>query len=166
MAVRLYFCFGCNGYFKKEDVLAPCDLIPIGGCNYCSSEARFKANAAQNIIKRYNMRWGEYPEILLEIEVLRCKLNHVFAGKETKYITYKTGSMVTKVTNSQEIREALNENLEAILTGKRKLIVAKEVNNTLGKILNDVKMELMQNAITGNREQIGWFNNQKQLQNG
>jgi hypothetical protein len=61
------------------------------------------------------------------------------------------------------MREALNENLYGLLTGKRKPLIVKEVNNTLGKMLNDVKMEMMQNALSGNRETITWFNHQKQI---
>lgn len=64
----------------------------------------------------------------------------------------------SQVTNSTEMRQALNENLHALLTKKRKLPVVKEVNNTLGKILLDVRMELMQNALTGERNSISWFN--------
>lgn len=65
--------------------------------------------------------------------------------------------MITSVTNSQDMRLALNENLHGLLTGKRKPLVVKEVNNTLGKILCDVKMEMMQNALSGNRTQISWY---------
>lgn len=65
--------------------------------------------------------------------------------------------MITTVTNSHDMRQALNENLNGLLTGKRKPLVVKEVNNTLGKMLNDVKMEIMQNAMSGNRNQISWF---------
>lgn len=70
---------------------------------------------------------------------------------------FKKQKMITQVNNSTEMRQALNENLSALLTKKRKLIVAKEVNNTLGKILSDVKLEMMQNALSGNRETISWF---------
>lgn len=73
--------------------------------------------------------------------------------------------MITKVTNSSEMREALNENLYGLLTGKRKPLIVKEVNNTLGKILGDVKMEMMQNAMCGVRDRITWFDNTKQLTN-
>ncbi len=72
--------------------------------------------------------------------------------------------MITQVNNSNEMRQALNENLYGLLTGKRKPLIVKEVNNTLGKILGDVKMEMMQNALSGNRETISWFSNQKVLE--
>lgn len=65
--------------------------------------------------------------------------------------------MITSVTNSFEMRKALNENLHGLLTGKRKPPIVKEVNNTLGKMLSDVKMEMMQNMLSGNRNQISWF---------
>jgi hypothetical protein len=55
------------------------------------------------------------------------------------------------------MRKALNENLHGLLTGKRKPLIVKEVNNTLGKLLTDVKMEMMQNALAGSRATISWF---------
>ena len=78
--------------------------------------------------------------------------------------------MTTTVTCSQDMRKALNENLHALLTGKRKPLIVKEVNNTLGKILSDVKMEMMQNALCGVTTRISWFDrnivSDKALQNG
>jgi hypothetical protein len=71
--------------------------------------------------------------------------------------------MITQVNNSDDMRKALNENLHGLLTGKRKPLVVKEVNNTLGKILSDVKMEMMQNALSGNRERISWYSNDIKL---
>ena len=65
--------------------------------------------------------------------------------------------MITTITNSHDMRQALNENLHGLLTGKRKPLIVKEVNNTLGKMLCDVKMEMMQNALSGNRNTITWF---------
>jgi len=65
--------------------------------------------------------------------------------------------MITSVTCSADLRQAVNENFYGLLTGKRKIILAKEVNNTLGKLQADVKMEMMQNALMGNRNQISWF---------
>ena len=65
--------------------------------------------------------------------------------------------MTTTVTTSFDMRKALNENLHGLLTGKRKPLIVKEVNNTLGKILSDVKMEMMQNALSGNRNVITWY---------
>jgi hypothetical protein len=76
--------------------------------------------------------------------------------------------MTTQVTNSFEMRQALNENLHGLLTGKRKPLIVKEVNNTLGKMLSDVKMEMMQNMVEGSRARIAWFdrNISPSLENG
>jgi len=75
--------------------------------------------------------------------------------------------MLTQVNCSSEMRQALNENLHGLLTGKRKVLVVKEVNNTLGKLLADVKMEMLQNAMMGNRVSVSWYdrniNTRKQL---
>lgn len=65
--------------------------------------------------------------------------------------------MITSITCSKDMRLALNENLHGLLTGKRKPLIVKEVNNTLGKLLMDVKMEMMQNAMSGNRNTISWY---------
>lgn len=73
--------------------------------------------------------------------------------------------MTTAITCSKDMRQALNENLHGLLTGKRKPLIVKEVNNTLGKLLNDVKMELMYKALSGDRTPVSWFdrNMTKQL---
>lgn len=65
--------------------------------------------------------------------------------------------MITTVTCSRDMRAALNENLHGLLSGKRKPQVVKEVNNTLGKMINDVKMEIMVCQLTGDRKGIAWF---------
>jgi hypothetical protein len=65
--------------------------------------------------------------------------------------------MITDINCSEDMRKALNENLYGLLTGKRKPLVVKEVNNTLGKMLSDVKMEMMQQMLIGNRTGISWF---------
>lgn len=65
--------------------------------------------------------------------------------------------MTTRVNCSADMRQALNENFDGLLTGKRKPMIVKEVNNTLGKMLTDVKMEMMQNALVGSRAMISWF---------
>jgi hypothetical protein len=118
----------------------------------------FRNTAIAYILTAHNLRWGQYSEELLEIEIIRAKTRYAIRTGETKYITFKNEEMITQVNNSNELRQALNENLTALLTKKRKLLVAKEVNNTLGKIMMDVKMELMQNAMSGNQNTITWFN--------
>lgn len=65
--------------------------------------------------------------------------------------------MTTKVSNSTDMRQALNENLSSLLNGRRKPPIVKEVNNTLGKMLSDVKMELMNNSLAGKKVSIQWF---------
>lgn len=66
---------------------------------------------------------------------------------------------ITQVNNSKDMMVALNENLHGLLTGQRKPLVVREVNSTLGKMLINVKMELLQNAMSGNRTPIDWFAN-------
>lgn len=165
MENKTFRCYVCNGVFKNKYASGP--ILPFfrsADCQWCAHENRFIGNAKQNIINHYDLRCHNTPEELLEIEILRCKIRWVMAGKDATYITFKNSDMITQVNNSSDLRKALNENLHALLTQKRKLIVAKEVNNTLGKILSDVKMELMQNAITGDRRIISWFNeSSKQL---
>jgi hypothetical protein len=51
--------------------------------------------------------------------------------------------VTTKIENSKDCRKVLNENLYGLLSGTRKPMIVKEVNNTVGKMLSDVKMELM-----------------------
>lgn len=128
-------------------------------CKYCSHERYFTNIAIASILRIYDLRYGQYSDELLEIEIIRAKIRFILRGGETKYITFKQTDMITSVNNSTEMRQALNENLHALLTKKRKLPMAKEVNNTLGKMLIDVKMEIMNNAMTGNREGITWFAN-------
>lgn len=65
--------------------------------------------------------------------------------------------MITKVNNSPQLRAALNENLEGLLTGKRKPLTVKEVNNTLGKMLLDVKLEAQNKTLTGDKTGLSWF---------
>lgn len=145
-------CSECENNYAIEEMSKY-----IFSCKWCTIERQFRNTAIGYILKNYNLRCDEYPDELLKIEILRTKIRWVLAGNEKKYIIFKKTNMITKVNNSKEMRQALNENLEGILTNKRKLLVAKEVNNTLGKILGDVKMELMQNALSGNRELVTWF---------
>lgn len=75
--------------------------------------------------------------------------------------------VTTTINNSQDMRKALNENLHGLLVGTRKPPIVKEVNNTLGKMLSDVKMEMMQNALVNNNVVISWFgeSNKATIQN-
>jgi hypothetical protein len=65
--------------------------------------------------------------------------------------------MKTRIHNAKDAIDAYNENLEGLLSGKRKLPLAKEVNNTLGKLCGVVKMELIHKSITGDRGPMDWF---------
>lgn len=65
--------------------------------------------------------------------------------------------MITQVTCSKDMRQALNENLHGLLTGKRKAETVKEVNNTLGKLALDVAMELKHNQLIGSRSPLSWY---------
>lgn len=159
----------CNGMFLFEDVCYPHGAYEFyNRCRWCSHDRMFRNTAITYILNNYNLRSGQYSEELLEIETIRAKTRYALRTGETKYITFKSGNMITQVNNSVELRQALNENLHAILTKKRKLLVAKEINNTLGKIMMDVKMELMQNAMSGERGTISWFdrNIKHQIANG
>lgn len=159
-----YTCIHCNNIRDYDDMIGNTLYYTIGTCKYCSHETYFRNTAICYILNIYDLRAGEYSDGLLEIEIIRAKTRYALRGNETKYIKYKTETMITQVNNSIELRQALNENLHALLTKKRKLLVAKEVNNTLGKFLIDVKMEIMQNAMTGNKETISWFeDNRKEI---
>lgn len=74
--------------------------------------------------------------------------------------------MITRIHTAEDAKKALNENLEGILTGKRKLPMAKEVNNNIGKYISIVKFELMEKMRTGDKEPMEFFGGQKQLTNG
>lgn len=65
--------------------------------------------------------------------------------------------MQTSMNNSKELRKVLNENLHGILTRKRPLLMAKEVNNTAGKMLTDVKIQLIDKGLRGDKSGLDWF---------
>lgn len=158
----LYRCNECKNLYTLEEICVPRwePCFRIYQCRYCSHDKYFEQRAIDQIRLIYGLRWGQYCDDLLQIEIIRAKTRYVMMGKGEQFVTIKNDyKMITKVTNSTEMRQALNENLHAIITKKRKLLVAKEINNTLGKILIDVKMEIMQNALSGNRETISWFEN-------
>lgn len=72
--------------------------------------------------------------------------------------------MITKVNNAQDALQAFNENLDCLLTGKRKLPFVKEVNNTLGKMCNVVKMQLLHKHLVGDKTHLAWFTETKQIE--
>jgi len=162
----LYKCGYCNNFYSAKDMCIrrwDGKYADLNMCLYCSHERYFFSIAQYRIRTLYKMYSGECPPDLIEIEMVAAKIRYVLMGKDPQYIKFKKTNMITQVNNSSEMRQALNENLHALLTKKRKLLVVKEVNNTLGKILLDVRMELMQNALTGSKESISWFYNHKEI---
>jgi len=153
---KKYQCFYCSGSYPTNEIVTY-HGYGQAVCGWCLKSRMFNDLAIQSILRIYGLRYGQYDSELLDIETTRATIRYVIRTNDTSFIKQKPCKMITKVTNSTELREALNENLNALLTKKRKLLVVKEVNNTLGKILMDVKMELMQNALTSNRETISWF---------
>lgn len=71
--------------------------------------------------------------------------------------------MITKIHNANDALLAFNENLEGLLTGKRKIPFVKEVNNTLGKACGVVKMQLIHKALTGDKTPMQWFTEPNQI---
>lgn len=55
----------------------------------------------------------------------------------------------TRINNSSDLREVLNENLEGLLTGTRERQVAVAITQLTGRLLADVKMEMVNNAAQG-----------------
>lgn len=72
--------------------------------------------------------------------------------------------MITKIKSPKDCITALNENLEGLLTGKRKVNIVKEVNNTVGKMLDVHKLEAISKGLSGDKTGLEWFENQKQIQ--
>lgn len=69
--------------------------------------------------------------------------------------------MKTKITTPQDAIQVLNENLEGLLTGKRKVMVVKEVNNTVGKLLDIHKLEAINKGLTKDNTSLSWFSGEK-----
>jgi len=65
--------------------------------------------------------------------------------------------MKTKIDTPADCEQVLNENLEGLLTGKRKIQVVKEVNNTVGKLLDIKRLEALSKTISGDRTGLSWF---------
>lgn len=73
--------------------------------------------------------------------------------------------MITQINNSSDCRKAINENIYGLLTGKRKPLIVKEMNNSIGKLLTDVKLEAFTRFHSGDKNLISWFNDIKQIEN-
>lgn len=71
--------------------------------------------------------------------------------------------MKTKIKSPQDAIDVLNENLEGLLTGKRKVMVVKEVNNTVGKLLDIHKLEAINKGLTKDNTGLSWFNKEPAL---
>lgn len=72
--------------------------------------------------------------------------------------------MIKSVTNSEELMQAFNENFNALLSGDRKLPFAKEVNNTLGKMSNEIRNRLIYKTFVGDRsDNLEWYSKAKQI---
>jgi hypothetical protein len=65
--------------------------------------------------------------------------------------------MITQIANAQDALAALNENFEKLVKKERNPLMAKEVNNTIGKMTNVVKTQLAQKMWTGDRKPILWL---------
>ena len=70
--------------------------------------------------------------------------------------------MKTKISNSEDAMTILSENLEMLLTGKRKPDFAREVNNGIGKMISCQKTKIIERLRTGDKEPLEWFKDTKQ----
>lgn len=162
--VLYYQCATCKEHFTKPGIWQIENRFNENKCYYCFTEKYFNDAARNNIYNDTRVVRYLQPEWLVESVATFLKTNWILRQKNNDWqdqswfkFKIKTNNMITTVTNSKEMREALNENLHGLLTGKRKPLLVKEVNNTLGKMLSDVKMEMMQNALSGNRTTISWY---------
>lgn len=68
--------------------------------------------------------------------------------------------MLTQINTPDDYTKVLNENLEGLLTGKRKIPVVKEVNNTVGKMMDRYKLEAISKSLCNDRTPLDWFRKQ------
>lgn len=73
--------------------------------------------------------------------------------------------MITDIKNANDALLALNENFSKLVKRERKPLDAKEINNTIGKMTNVVKTQLMHQMWVGDKKPLQWLQepNQKQL---
>lgn len=73
--------------------------------------------------------------------------------------------MITDIKNANDALLALNENFSKLVKRERKPLDAKEINNTIGKMTNVVKTQLMHQMWVGDKKPLQWLqeSNQKQL---
>lgn len=162
--VKYCQCDTCKEWFTEAGIQQLENRFNKNRCYYCFTDKYFTEAARGNIYNHTRVERYKHPQWLVELIAIYLKTRWVLLQKNDNWKTQswfkfkiKTTKMITSVTNSAEMREALNENLYGLLTGKRKPLVVKEVNNTLGKMLSDVKMEMMQNALSGSRATISWY---------
>jgi hypothetical protein len=72
----------------------------------------------------------------------------------------------TKIITPEDALEVLNQNLDGLLTGKRKHNVVKEVNNTVGKMIDVHKLEAISKGLAKDNTPLSWFSKAKQIGNG
>lgn len=65
--------------------------------------------------------------------------------------------IIQRINDAHDAMAALNQNYNFLVTGKRKILEAKEVNNTIGKMINIAKAQVMDALRTGNEDPIPWL---------
>jgi hypothetical protein len=73
--------------------------------------------------------------------------------------------LITTINDAHDAMTALNQNFNMLVTGKRKILEAKEVNNSIGKMINLAKAQVMDAIRTGNTDPITWLSPSKQIGN-
>lgn len=75
--------------------------------------------------------------------------------------------MLTSMKNAHEALALADQNVELLITGKRKPLIAKEINNAIGKATNVAKTVCMYNMWRGDKSvEIQWLEPpQKQIEN-
>jgi hypothetical protein len=65
--------------------------------------------------------------------------------------------MITRIQTPEDAIQMINENIDGLLTGKRKIPIVKEVNNAVGKMLEIHKLEAISKALGRNHTELSWF---------
>ena len=66
-----------------------------------------------------------------------------------------------KITNVVEMRSELLDVFVELREGTIELPIAQELNNTAGKVLNTIKVELAKSALCGEKPQIKFLGDNK-----
>lgn len=72
--------------------------------------------------------------------------------------------LITQINDASDAMLALNQNFNMLVTGKRKILEAKEVNNSIGKMINLAKAQVVDALRTGNTDPILWLSPVKQIE--